>query len=106
MALFQDVLATLPACDHLEALELRDANGELVARLANQPGTAGSVRVYHALFQTFGAIDAAAAARGIELYAEHSDDARAHPGKHPNIDRLFAIVAGAPALSVALIQRS
>ncbi|AXK38320.1 DUF2322 family protein [Crenobacter cavernae] len=106
MARFQDVLAALPACDHLDALELSDATGNAVARLANQPGTAGSVKVYHALFQEFGAIDAAAATKGLELYAEHTDDARAFPGKHPNIDRLFAIADGAPALAVTLIQRS
>ena len=35
----------------------------------------------------------AAAARGLELFAEHTADARANPGKHPNIDLLFKVRA-------------
>lgn len=107
MPTFQEILATLPATDSIDALELLDAAGQTVARLENKPGTAGSVRVYHALFARFGSIDAQAAAAGLDLYAEHTADARANPGKHPNIDRLFAIAEqGAPALAVRLIARS
>ena len=41
-----------------------------------------------------------AARHGLALYAEHTADARARPGAHPNIDRLLAIAEqGAPALS-------
>jgi Uncharacterized protein conserved in bacteria len=31
---------------------------------------------------------------GLEWYAEHVADARAFPGKHPNIDRLLAWAQG------------
>jgi hypothetical protein len=31
--------------------------------------------------------------KGLELYAEHTLDAQANPGKHPNIDRLATLVA-------------
>ncbi|MDT7838786.1 DUF2322 family protein [Aquabacterium sp. OR-4] len=91
---FADMLATLPDVSHLAALRLIDASGAVVATLENKPGQAGSVRVYHALAQRHGgAITPAAAAEGLGLYAEHTADARAHPGKHPNIDRLLTLAA-------------
>lgn len=91
---FADILATLPDVSHLAALRLIDASGAVVATLENKPGQAGSLRVYHALAQRHGgAITPAAAAEGLALYAEHTADARAFPGKHPNIDRLLALAA-------------
>ncbi|TJZ73172.1 DUF2322 family protein [Chitiniphilus eburneus] len=99
---FSDQLATLPAIDHLSALELLDGD-TTVARIENKPGQAGSLRVYHALYQEFGALDAIAADRGLRLYAEHTADAEANPGKHPNIDRLFALRDEGKALAVRLI---
>ncbi|MFZ6820085.1 DUF2322 family protein [Undibacterium sp. Ji22W] len=87
---FSDILATLPTIDHLDAIELFDGD-KLNARIENKPGSAGSVRVYHALFQEFGAIDITAAKKGLQIYAEHTADAIAFPGKHPNIDRLLAM---------------
>jgi len=102
---FQDNLAPLPTTDGITALELLNAAGEAVVRLENRPGTAGSVRVYNALFARFGSINREAAQAGIELYAEHTADARANPGKHPNIDRLFEIAEqGAAPLAVRLIK--
>lgn len=99
---FAETLATLPTVDHLAALELLDGD-TIVARIENKPGQAGSLRLYHALFQEFGAIDAIAADRGLVLYREHTADALTHPGKHPNIDRLSAIKAEGKALAVRLI---
>lgn len=97
---FTENLKKLPGISHLAALQLLDANGEEVARLENKPGSAGSVAVYNHLAQTYGSLTPEAACKGLELYAEHTEDAREHPGKHPNIDRLFAIASGAPALRV------
>lgn len=94
-ASFAELLQTLPPVDHLAALELLDANGGTVARLDNKPGSAGSVRIYAALAAEFGCINAQAAARGLELFAEHTAAARAHPGSHPNIDRLLQLVGTA-----------
>lgn len=91
---FTDNLASLPEVSDLAGLELQDASGHTVATLLNQPGTAGSVRVYAALAARFGALNSEAAQAGIALYAEHSIDAEANPGKHPNIDRLFAVAQG------------
>jgi hypothetical protein len=87
---FSEILSSLAKVDHLDAIELFDGE-HLHARIENKPGSAGSVRVYHALFLEFGEINLAAAHKGIQIYAEHSADAIAFPGKHPNIDRLIAL---------------
>ena len=107
---FSEILATLPSIEHIAALELSDGD-VLIARLENKPGTAGSVRVYHALIQEFGEINTAAATKGLQLYAEHTVDAKAFPGKHPNIDRLLTLISnaaehtGMQSLAVKLIQQ-
>ncbi len=99
---FADNLQQLPAVTHLAGLDLVDAEGRTVASIDNKPGQAGSVAVYAALAQRFGSLTAEAATEGLALYAEHTADARAHPGKHPNIDRLLAIATGATPLAVTL----
>ncbi|GGY27271.1 DUF2322 family protein [Paludibacterium paludis] len=104
---FKDILETLPAIDDVEAVILLDAGGHPLRRLDNAPGTAGSVRVYHALVKRHGHIDRKAAKEGLALYAEHVADARAHPGKHPNIDCLIAIAeAGEPGLRARIVLRA
>jgi hypothetical protein len=106
MPTFAELLAALPSVDHLAALELTpDGTAGAAARIENRPGQAGSLRLYHALYLQFGAIDTQAAAEGLRLYAEHTADAEAHPGKHPNIDRLFAILRDGQRYSVTLITR-
>ena len=86
---FAERLKTLPSVAHLASLDLLDSSGQAIATLYNKPGQAGSLAVYHALAQQHGGqITPAAAALGLEWYAEHTADAAAHPGKHPNIDRL------------------
>jgi hypothetical protein len=89
---FADNLKTLPGVSHLNAIELLDRDGAVVATIENKPGQTGSLAVYNHLGQIYGAISAEAAKKGLELYAEHTADAQAHPGKHPNIDRLLALV--------------
>ena len=89
---FADTLKTLPEFAG-DKLILTDGNGAEVAVIANAPGTAGSFRVYAYLLQQYGTINAEAAAEGLAIFAEHTEDASRHPGKHPNIDRLIAIMA-------------
>ena len=90
---FSENLKQLPRISHLAALQLLDAeDGSLVATVENQPGQTGSLAVYNHLAQYFGVINAEAAKKGLELYAEHTADARAHPGKHPNIDRRIKLL--------------
>jgi len=88
---FTDNLKDLPKVSHLEAIQLLDAEGQEVARIENKPGQAGSLAVYNHLAQLYGAITPDAAKKGLELYAEHTEDALQNPGKHPNIDRLVGL---------------
>lgn len=88
---FSDNLALLPLMETVAAIELVDQAGTPVARIENKPGQAGSLRVYDWLAETLGAITPEAAELGLKMYAEHTQDARDNPGKHPNIDRLFNI---------------
>ncbi len=97
---FADNLKQLPPVSHLEGIDLLDDEGAVVARIDNKPGQAGSLAVYNFLGQHFGAITPLAAQTGLDLYAEHTEDARAHPGKHPNIDRLLALIEGGSRLRV------
>ena len=98
---FSDRLQQLPAATHIASIELTDPMGQPVATLDNKPGQAGSVAVYHALATLYGGVVTPAAARlGLEWYAEHTADAKAHPGKHPNIDRLLAWADGTAVYGV------
>ncbi|MCC4117891.1 DUF2322 family protein [Aromatoleum toluclasticum] len=97
---FADNLKPLPKVSHLAALNLLDADGALVATIENKAGQAGSLAVYNHLAQLYGSINAEAAKKGLELYAEHTEDARANPGKHPNIDRLIGIIERGEVLRV------
>ena len=97
---FNDNLKSLPGVSHLASIELLNEDGLAVALIENKPGQAGSLTVYNHLAQTFGLINKAAANKGLELYAEHTEDARAHPGKHPNIDRLLQVVEAQASLRV------
>ncbi|MDU2562728.1 MAG: DUF2322 family protein, partial [Haemophilus parainfluenzae] len=40
-----------------------------------------------------GKLDRTSAQQGIEWFAEHVEDAKQNPGKHPNIDLLFKVAA-------------
>jgi hypothetical protein len=100
---FADTLQQLPSIAHLKGLQLLDEQGAPVASLENKPGQAGSVAVYAALAERFGAITVQAAHEGLSMYAEHTADARAHPGKHPNIDRLIALIEAGGRYTVKLL---
>ena len=97
---FAENLKKLPGISHLVAVNLLDKAETLVATIENKPGSQGSLAVYNHLAQTYGSINLEAAKKGLEIFAEHADDARNNPGKHPNIDRLIAIEQGGPALRV------
>lgn len=96
---FADVLKTLPSIAGVERIELLDGTGAVAATIENKPGQAGSLAVYHHLLREHGRVDARAADAGLKLYAEHTEDARRYPGKHPNIDRLLAIASGGSTLT-------
>jgi hypothetical protein len=97
---FSDTLKQLPGVSHLAGIQLVDSTQAVVATIENKVGQAGSLAVYNHLAQTFGAITPEAARKGLELYAEHTEDAQANPGKHANIDRLFGLVERGETLRV------
>lgn len=101
---FADNLKSLPSISHLAELQLLNASGVVLATIENKPGKAGSLAVYNALAAKYGDITAVAANEGIELFAEHAADARANPGKHPNIDRLFEVIATGRGYTVRLVN--
>jgi len=103
---FKEILETLPPTEGIEAIVLLDATGHPIDRLENRPGTAASVRIYLALVKRHGHIDCKAAKEGLGFYAEHVEDARNHPGKHPNIDRLIGIAENtAPGIRARIVLR-
>ncbi len=102
---FADSLRELPAIEAIARLELFDDNNQAVGVIENRPGSSGSVAVYHAVLDGEGWLDAAAAERALALYCEHTADARAHPGKHPNIDRLLTLCSHGGRLRVRTVSR-
>ena len=67
----------------------------MIHHIPAAPGKLGSLRLYHALAEKFnGKLDhTSAPQQGIEWFAEHVEDAKKNPGKHPNIDLLFKVTA-------------
>ena len=104
MTTFADHLRQLPPVSHLAELQLINAAGQVPATIENKPGKAGSLAVYHALAAKHGSINTAAAQEGLQLFAEHTESARQHPGSHPNIDRLFEVIASGQGYTVRLVQ--
>jgi len=100
---FADNLKQLPAVAHLAALKLLDSQGQVAATIENKPGQAGSLAVYAALAAKHGSINAAAAQEGLDIYAEHTADSHANPGKHPNIDRLIKVIETGQGFTVQLV---
>lgn len=106
MKKFSDVLTALEPIEHIQKLELFNKSGKKEGEIENKPGSAGSVRVYHHLWKKWGDINIEAAKDGLELYAEHTEDAAGNPGKHPNIDRLFGVVANNSSLTVNVVRQT
>ena len=97
-------LKQLPAATHLDAMQMLGSDGQLIATIENKPGQTGSLVVYAALAALYGgSITPAAASLGLDWYAEHTADALAFPGKHPNIDRLLAWAQGTDTYRVLTI---
>ena len=90
---FQDYLATFPSIDHLASLEIKNKSDEVIHYIPAIEGKLGSLKLYNALFAKFnGKLTALAAQQGLEWFAEHVEDAKANPGKHPNIDLLVKVI--------------
>ena len=90
---FAENLADMPQVDDLAGIEISSPDSP-VEVIENKAGSQGSLRIYRHLMNKYEVINATAAAEGLALYAEHTQDARLNPGKHPNIDRLLKIELG------------
>ena len=104
MSTFAENLRQLPSVAHLSELQLINSAGQVIATIENKPGKAGSLAVYNALAAKHGSINLAAAEEGLQLFAEHTEAAREHPGSHPNIDRLLEVMASGQGYTVRLVQ--
>jgi hypothetical protein len=102
-ASFKTNLDALPSIDGVARIDLVASDGTVVDSIENQPGKKGSLAVYQHLQQTYGALNAEAAAHGLAVFGEHTADAKARPGAHPNIDRLFEIMEGAAPLQIVIV---
>ncbi|MGM0564548.1 MAG: DUF2322 family protein [Pseudomonadota bacterium] len=97
---FLDHLARLPEIDNISALIVEGDDGRELARIPNEEGKRGSLRVYHALMEEYGHLTPEAARRGLEWFAEKVDEARQSPGSHPNIDRLLDVIENNATLTI------
>ena len=103
MQRFKDILETLNSADHIKEIQLYHED-TLHGVIKSKPGSMGSLKVYFYLFETYGEINSDAAMEGIDLYAEHTDDAQDNPGKHPNIDRLLDVIDSYITLQIKIIE--
>ena len=103
--IFKEVLNSLPDIGHVNKIKLYNVNGNFVDEIKSLPGTQGSMKVYFYLYNTFKEINITAAEKGLELFSEHTTDAKKHPGKHPNIDRLINIIQTDNILKIKTILR-
>jgi hypothetical protein len=94
----------LPDVSHIDRLELFDEDYTPVAVIENRDGQRLSLQIYYKAALAFGGIGPKAANSALLRYGEHADDARRNPGKHPNIDRLFHIIANDGHLSVHAVS--
>ena len=103
-ASFKDNLALLPSIEGVLRIELVASDGSVTATIENQAGKQGSLAVYQYLGTCFDALDAQAAAHGLEVFGEHTADAKRRPGAHPNIDLLFDVTGGAAPLDIRVLR--
>ncbi|WP_018138953.1 MULTISPECIES: DUF2322 family protein [unclassified Thioalkalivibrio] len=95
----------LPDVSNLERLELFGEDYNPSATIENVDGQTLSLQIYYQLALDYGGIGPKAANSGLLMYGSHADDARADPGKHPNIDRLFEILDKGYYLSVKAVPK-
>ena len=101
---FKDNLEQFPPVDIVERIDITQGD-KPQGSILNADGQRGSLALYYYLYKTMGELDVYAARRGLELYAEHTADARANPGKHPNIDRLILIEATHKPMEMKVIYK-
>ncbi|MDC2825097.1 DUF2322 family protein [Rodentibacter pneumotropicus] len=103
---FKEILESLPTIDHLTGLNVKQG-GDVIHNIPAFEGKLGSLRLYNALAEKFnGKLDRTSAQQGIEWFAEHVEDAKGNPGKHPNIDLLFKVLDEDLILELEVLKNS
>ena len=76
---FKQVLNNLPDIEQIKKINLYDQNDNLVDAIENMQGTQGSLKVYFYLYKNFKEINLSAAQKGLELFSEHTAEAKKIP---------------------------
>ncbi|OOF39236.1 hypothetical protein BKK49_08435 [Rodentibacter rarus] len=103
---FKEILEGLPTIAHLSGLNVK-LGDEVIHHIPAISGKLGSLRLYYGLAEKFnGKLDRTSVQQGIEWFAEHVEDAKKHPGKHPNIDLLFNVIEEGQVLHLEPLKNS
>ncbi|MDA3812081.1 MAG: DUF2322 family protein [Spirochaetaceae bacterium] len=88
---FEEILKTLKPINTIEKIDIVK-DGKVIHNISNVQGGRGSLQVLANLVDfDNGNIDKTLAIKGLEMFCEHTADAVANRGKHPNIDMLRSI---------------
>lgn len=104
---FKDYLATFSSIEHLAGLNVLNAEGDVVHTIPAIEGKLGSLKLYFALAEQFSyRLNAQSAEQGVIWFAEHVEDAKLNPGKHPNIDLLFKVIEQNLDFTLSIIEKT
>ena len=70
---YKKFLNSLNDVSHIKKIKLYNQEYNLVGTILQQKGSQGSIRIYSYLFETFGEINPDAAAEGLDIYSEYTD---------------------------------
>ena len=92
---FGEGFHSLPDSSHINTLELINTQNHKSVVLENIPGKKASVKILHAIAaDNDNKINKQAAAMGLALFGEYTDEERQTPNSHPNIRLLIEIIDG------------
>ncbi len=93
--LFGEGFHSLPDSSHIKTLELINTQNQKSIVLENIPGKKASVKILSAIAaDNDNVINKEAAAMGLALFGEYTDEERQTPNSHPNIRLLIEIIDG------------
>ena len=93
--LFGEGFHSLPDSSHIKSLELINTQNQHTHILENVPGKKASVKILHGIaVDNDNIINKQAAAWGLALFGEYTDEERQSPNSHPNIRLLIEIIDG------------
>ena len=96
----------LPEIGHIERLELYGTGEEPDSIIHNKAGSERILAVYYKLALDCGGVTPDAARQGLDLLGTLADEARAHPGSHPEIDLLHTIAEEERYLAARIVKKA